>query len=108
MARRKAEDAIVESQVFETAAAIEQAQVSEAPIAAEVPADTEKKKPAKAEVVASAAIEVRARVHFTDALTGKSFRPNDLISVWSEDRIADYERRGLVITTKTMAPSEIK
>lgn len=52
--------------------------------------------------------EVRARIHFTDALTGKSFQPNDLVEGWPEEREVLYANRGLVYFTIAVGPSEFK
>lgn len=59
-----------------------------------------KQKPAKT--------EVRARVIFADALTGRNFRPGSLVEGWDEARVAHYVERGLVVVHSMVGPSEFK
>ena len=51
---------------------------------------------------------VRARIHFSDALTGVNFRVGDVVNGWNNERVAEYEKRGLVIISRETGPSELK
>ena len=39
---------------------------------------------------------VRAVASFADALTGKTFRPHEVVEGWDEERALFYQERGLV------------
>lgn len=56
----------------------------------------------------SAKKEVRAKIYFGDALTGKNYQAGDLIEGWDDDRVALYAERGLVVVSINVGPSEFK
>jgi len=51
---------------------------------------------------------IMARIPFTDALTGKSFRAGDAVIEWDKERVAEYLKRGLLLRRIEMIPSEVK
>lgn len=56
--------------------------------------------------VARTIVKVRARVPFSDALTGRDYRPGDIIEGWDDERCARYPQ--LVIVHSEVGPAEVK
>jgi hypothetical protein len=51
---------------------------------------------------------VRARISFYDALTGRQFRSGDIVDCWKEDRVREYEGKGVLVVANEVVPTEEK
>lgn len=71
-------------------------------------APEESKQPKAASPAKSAKKEVRAKVYFGDALTGKNYQAGEIIEGWDDERVALYAERGLVVVSINVGPSEFK
>lgn len=64
--------------------------------------------PVQAVKMKAAKPEVRARITFADSLTGKNFKPGDIVTDWNDERVAHYAARGLVVVQNAVGPTEFK
>lgn len=99
MSRAKAEVKI-------QAAAAPQEETAIEPAATEAPAEIPAAKPQPSSKQSKK--EVRAKIYFGDALTGKNYQAGDLIEGWDDERVALYAERGLVVVSINVGPSEFK
>lgn len=100
MSRAAKADSKVPEAAAEPQAVIEKEQADATP--------EETKQPKVASPAKSAKKEVRAKIYFGDALTGKNYQAGEVIEGWDDERVALYAERGLVVVSINVGPSEFK
>lgn len=100
MSRAAKADSKVPEAAAEPQAVIEKEQADATP--------EETKQPKAASQAKSAKKEVRAKIYFGDALTGKNYQAGEIIEGWDDERVALYAERGLVVVSINVGPSEFK